>query len=941
MEILTKINLKCTKIGTISGDVILPDVENADNPVKIAAVKDIPVKVYDGNSYYLNGCLENGDGTEFGCLNVGGLGVHGCLNVDGSLCVSGVVSAERIDAGYANFSCARSVEFSYPPKYTGEYIDSETGAAVFNCSDQFITKCYVDQLNTCVREVLDTKANASDVYTKTQVDTKLATKANSATTLSGYGIGDAYTKTEVDTALATKANKATTLSGYCITDAYTKTCVNSLLDTKANVSDVYTQEEVTALLKTKANTSHTHAIGAIEGLDAKLTCLSGCKVETSTLNSHTGTKATTTTFGHVRLATGLADAGDHAVPRAQIVKDYLTNNYYTQSDTISCICVMIDSHNTWCTAHGNLFSQKADVCHTHAISSIETLSDKLACKVESSVFSKHAALEAAQCTCGHVRLATSMADTGTIAVPTAKMVKDYSDTRYIIGGTINCTTTDSAIAIGYNSKVEANSTDGVAIGADTRVSGNEAVAIGNGAYTDGCGAISIGCIANSIGESSIAIGAWSYADGCAAVAIGFCTKAIAHGSIVLGCGARLYGTSSEGGIAIGVNSSVEDASPYAVSVGANTHGCSYAVALGSFSKAENNAIVLNSTGTTKVSADSNTFNVFTGGGLSGFYVDGESLGSKLDDKLDKACTAIGISASAPVGGISIGNCSRANAGSVIAIGTHAGARVDSSYENTISIGSSSRTEGVASISIGCNAYVGTDSDYAVAIGASSRVLCGSCGGVSIGDSSSSGQMAVALGYGACAADWSITVGSNGSAGCANSIVLDSSGSYCSAWKSSAIGRTFNVFTGGSGGDNICTTSGIATFDSFNYNGQSLGCVLKELKSEIPYCSTYSISSSSASALADGRKYIDVTIANLGTQNSNICTTSAYIEVPVNASVYATTGSGMSYSGSYIYPEITWSGTAASKANCVRLIFDEEMLTENSTVAVKVSGIRNS
>lgn len=60
-------------------------------------------------------------------------------------------------------------------------------------------------------------------YTKVQVDTKLSTKANTATTLLGYGITDAYTKAQIDTALSGKANTATTLGGYGITDAYTKT----------------------------------------------------------------------------------------------------------------------------------------------------------------------------------------------------------------------------------------------------------------------------------------------------------------------------------------------------------------------------------------------------------------------------------------------------------------------------------------------------------------------------------------------------------------------------------------------------------------------------------------------------------------------------------------------------------------------------------------------
>lgn len=56
-------------------------------------------------------------------------------------------------------------------------------------------------------------------YTKSQVDTSLSGKANTATTISGYGITDAYTKTEINTSLSGKANTATTLAGYGITDA--------------------------------------------------------------------------------------------------------------------------------------------------------------------------------------------------------------------------------------------------------------------------------------------------------------------------------------------------------------------------------------------------------------------------------------------------------------------------------------------------------------------------------------------------------------------------------------------------------------------------------------------------------------------------------------------------------------------------------------------------
>ena len=74
----------------------------------------------------------------------------------------------------------------------------------------------------------------TDVYTKTETDAALNGKANTATTLEGYGITDAYTKTETDAALNGKANTATTLAGYGITDAYTKTEVDGKISAEEN-----------------------------------------------------------------------------------------------------------------------------------------------------------------------------------------------------------------------------------------------------------------------------------------------------------------------------------------------------------------------------------------------------------------------------------------------------------------------------------------------------------------------------------------------------------------------------------------------------------------------------------------------------------------------------------------------------------------------------------
>lgn len=99
----------------------------------------------------------------------------------------------------------------------------------------------IQTLNTSLKE----KADKSTVYTTSQIDTKISDldtaigkKATSATTLSGYGIADAYTKTEVDAKVASVykykgsvANEsALPKSGQAVGDVY------DLQDTGMNVA---------------------------------------------------------------------------------------------------------------------------------------------------------------------------------------------------------------------------------------------------------------------------------------------------------------------------------------------------------------------------------------------------------------------------------------------------------------------------------------------------------------------------------------------------------------------------------------------------------------------------------------------------------------------------------------------------------------------------------
>lgn len=91
------------------------------------------------------------------------------------------------------------------------------------------------------------KANKSETYTKTQVDTALSGKANTS------DIPD----------ISGKADKATTLAGYGITDAYKKIDINQMfnqvdadLQGKADAIDTYTKTQTNNLLNAKESTAN-------------------------------------------------------------------------------------------------------------------------------------------------------------------------------------------------------------------------------------------------------------------------------------------------------------------------------------------------------------------------------------------------------------------------------------------------------------------------------------------------------------------------------------------------------------------------------------------------------------------------------------------------------------------------------------------------------------
>ena len=87
---------------------------------------------------------------------------------------------------------------------------------------------------TAINNAITSKADKATTYTKTEVDTELAKKANTADV---FTKSETYSQSAIDTSLSLKADKATTLQGYGITDAVSST--DSRLSDARRASDVY------------------------------------------------------------------------------------------------------------------------------------------------------------------------------------------------------------------------------------------------------------------------------------------------------------------------------------------------------------------------------------------------------------------------------------------------------------------------------------------------------------------------------------------------------------------------------------------------------------------------------------------------------------------------------------------------------------------------------
>ena len=136
------------------------------------------------------------------------------------------------------------------------------------------------------------KVNASDVYTKNEITTKLGDYATTAVVADKANVSDVYTKTEIgDTLLsyakvsdvALKANASdvytkneitTKLGGYATTTAvalkadaenvYTKSAIDTTLGSYAKSADVYTKSEIDLTLGSYAKSENVYTKSAID-----------------------------------------------------------------------------------------------------------------------------------------------------------------------------------------------------------------------------------------------------------------------------------------------------------------------------------------------------------------------------------------------------------------------------------------------------------------------------------------------------------------------------------------------------------------------------------------------------------------------------------------------------------------------------------------------------
>ena len=168
----------------------------------------------------------------------------------------------------------------------------------------------------------------STYATKTELTNGLAGKANTATTLSGYGITNAYTKTEVDTAIANSAytlpTASSTLGGVKTTSTVTST---SGLTACPIISGVPYYKDT--------NNTYTLSSFSVTATAAELNVLDGITATTAELNYCDGVTSNIQTQLNGKLST----SGTAAKATADASGNTITSTYETKANAITGLSV--------------------------------------------------------------------------------------------------------------------------------------------------------------------------------------------------------------------------------------------------------------------------------------------------------------------------------------------------------------------------------------------------------------------------------------------------------------------------------------------------------------------------------------------------------------------------------------------------------------------------
>ena len=269
---------------------------------------------------------------------------------------------------------------------------------------------------TAMNEALALKANAADVYTKTETDNALALKANTADVTAALAdkanAADVYTKTETDNALALKANTAD---------------VTAALADKANAADVYTKTEVNDALALKAN-----AADMATALDAK--------ADKTAMNDALALKANA-----ADMATALETKADKTAMNDALALKANAADVYTKTEVNDALALKANAADVYTKTEMNTaLNGKAD---TASVYTRDVMNTKLAGKADNNaVFTKDETKDAIRDSLDNIRaqmaaLSTQMSNLMTalnaLQVTTEKFIATAGQTSFTLGGTPN------------------------------------------------------------------------------------------------------------------------------------------------------------------------------------------------------------------------------------------------------------------------------------------------------------------------------------------------------------------------------------------------------------------------------------------------------------------------------------------------------------------------